>query len=91
MDQLEVKCNGGLPDLYQLIFECLDFYDLRSMRCVCKRFRAAVSAYKIRELSFTFGESKKFNWFHTNCPADFLTNLHGYEFHMLTTHLFSFL
>ena len=74
-----------LLGLYQLIFEFLDLYDLRSMRCVCKRLRAAVSDYQIRELSFTLGESKKFNWFHTNRPADFLCNLHGYEFYPLTT------
>ena len=77
-------------DLYQLIFEFLDLYDLRSVRLVCKRFRAAVKEYKIRELSFTFGDSKKFNWFHTNCPSNFLNNLHGSEFYLLTSRQFDF-
>lgn len=77
-------------DIYQLIFEFLDLYDLRPVRRVCRRFKAAVSAYKIRELSFVFDDSKKFNWFHTNCPSNFLNNVHGTEFSLLTSALFSF-
>ena len=77
-------------NLYQSIFEFLDVYDLRSVRRVCKRFRAAVGGYRIRELSFVFDDSKKFNWFHTNCPSNFLNNVHGTELPLLTSALFNF-
>ena len=64
-------------ELYPFILSYLDFYDLLSVRTVCRKFRNIVQDFKIKELvrskpqPWRDAQRTKGNWFRTGRPYEF--------------------
>lgn len=72
---MEAKMDKLPVELYQEIFEYLEFGELFDLRLVNKRLNGIISLFRVKELIFENGHKYRYNWSFSRQPINYLNVL----------------